>query len=179
MREAVEPPVTGPAEQQNRFIAEHLRRIFLQVYRMVGNVADAQDLTQETFIKALQRQEQIKDLDKAAHWLSRIASNTAIDFLRRHNRVSFCEVDEIPELVTASPGESPEQRVLRAEQKSVLEDGLRLLTAKERAALLLRDVEGLPAEEVARQLQCSQATVRSHIANARIKLRRYMQKRKS
>ena len=55
--------------------------------RIVGNVDDAQDLTQETFIKALQRQEQIKDLEKAAHWLSRIASNTAIDFLRRHGRV--------------------------------------------------------------------------------------------
>jgi RNA polymerase sigma-70 factor (ECF subfamily) len=42
----------------------------------------------------------------------------------------------------------------------------------------LRDVEGLPAEEVARQLACSQATVRSHIANARTKLRRYLEKRK-
>ena len=62
---------------------ENMRRVFLLIYRMVGNVADAQDLTQEAFIKALQRQDQLKDLEKAAHWLSRIASNTAIDFLRR------------------------------------------------------------------------------------------------
>jgi hypothetical protein len=55
----------------------------VQIYRIVGNVADAQDLTQEAFIKALQRQEQLKDGQKAAHWLSRIATNTAIDFLRR------------------------------------------------------------------------------------------------
>ncbi len=60
-----------------------MRRVFLLIYRIVGNVADAQDLTQEAFIKALQRQDQLKDLEKAAHWLSRIASNTAIDFLRR------------------------------------------------------------------------------------------------
>ena len=73
-------------QAQERFIQENLRRIFLQIYRIVGNVDDAQDLTQETFIKALQRQEQIKDLDKVAHWLSRIASNTAIDFLRRHEQ---------------------------------------------------------------------------------------------
>mgnify|MGYP003901670577 FL=1 len=54
-----------------------------------------------------------------------------------------------------------------------------MLTSRERAVLLLRDVEGLPAEEVARYLKCSKATVRSHIANARVKFRRYMMRRKS
>jgi RNA polymerase sigma-70 factor (ECF subfamily) len=69
--------------------------------------------------------------------------------------------------------------LLRAERQAVLEDGLQVLTARERAALLLRDVEGLPAEEVARHLNCSKATVRSHIANARVKFRRYLTRRKS
>src|SRR5882757_11152751 len=88
---------TLSSEEQGRFVAENMRRVFLLIYRIVGNVADAQDLTQETFIKALQRQEQLKDLEKAAHWLSRIATNTALDFLRRHNRVAFCELTEAPE----------------------------------------------------------------------------------
>ena len=57
---------TTTREPQARFVQENLRRIFLQIYRIVGNVDDAQDLTQETFIKALQRQDQIKDLEKAA-----------------------------------------------------------------------------------------------------------------
>ena len=162
------------ADRQNRFVSEHLRRIFVQIYRIVGNVADAQDLTQEAFIKALQRQDQLKDELKAAHWLSRIATNTAIDFLRRNGRVSFCEMDLAPE----APSESPEETLLRSEHRDYLADGLRLLTPRERAALLLRDVEDLPAEEVARRLDCSKATVRSHIANARTKLRRYMEKRK-
>ena len=130
-------------------------------------------------MKALQRQEQIKDLDKASHWLSRIATNTAIDFLRRHGRVSFCDIDDVPDPVTASQGESPEQRVLRTEREAYLEAGLDTLTERERTALLLRDVEGLPAEEVAAHLNCSKATVRSHIANARTKFRRYLEKRKS
>jgi RNA polymerase sigma-70 factor (ECF subfamily) len=156
-----------------------LRRVFLLIYRIVGNVADAQDLTQEAFIKALQRQDQLKDLDKAAHWLSRIATNTAIDFLRRHGRVSFCEIDMLPEPLGAPESENPEQAVLRAEQKEYLDRGLEHLSERERAALLLRDVEGLPAEEVARQMNCSKATVRSHIANARIKFRRYLERRKS
>src|SRR3954462_2199771 len=88
-------------DAQTQFIQENLRRIFLQIYRIVGNVDDAQDLTQETFIKALQRQEQIKDLDKVAHWLSRIASNTALDFLGRHGRVNFSDIDEIAEPLRA------------------------------------------------------------------------------
>ena len=166
-------------QAQERFIQENLRRIFLQIYRIVGNVDDAQDLTQETFIKALQRQDQIKDFGKAAHWLSRIASNTAIDFLRRHGRVTFSDIDDVVEPLRSDPENSPESLLLKAEQSDFLEGGLRLLSARERSALLLRDVEGLPAEEVARELNCSKATVRSHIANARIKFRRYLERRKA
>ena len=107
-------------ELQDRFVSENLRRIFRQIYRMVGNVHDAQDLTQEAFIKALQRQEQLKDELKAAHWLSRIATNTALDFLRRHGRVSFCEITDAP----ASHLDTPEAAVLRTEQREWLAEGL-------------------------------------------------------
>ena len=163
---------------QTRFVAENMRRVFLLIYRMVGNVADAQDLTQEAFIKALQRQDQLKDLEKSAHWLSRIATNTAIDFLRRSGRVTLVDIDNIPEPALRSRSENPEHRVLRSEHRERLEAGLDVLTARERMALLLRDVEDLPAEEVAARLNCSKATVRSHIANARVKLRRYMERKK-
>jgi RNA polymerase sigma-70 factor, ECF subfamily len=167
---------SGPElqERQNRFVSDHFRRIFIQIYHLVQNVADAQDLTQETFIKALQHQEQLKDGQKAANWLSRIATNTAIDFLRRSGRATFCEIGDAPESHT----ESPEQILLRSEHREYLEDGLRLLSPRERAALMMRDVEGLPAEEVAKRLNCSKATVRSHIANGRTKFRRYMERRK-
>ena len=162
-------------ELQSRFISDNLRRVFLLIYRIVGNVADAQDLAQEAFIKALQRQDQLKDAERAAHWLSRIASNTAIDFLRRHGKVNFCEVETLIEPLR-EPSDTPEQAVLRSEHRAYLEEGLSVLTERERTALILRDVEGLPAEEVARQLNCSKATVRSHIANARIKVQRYMER---
>ena len=89
--------------------------------------------------------------------------------------MNFCEIDTLIEPLR-EPSESPEQAVLRSEHRSYLDEGLKLLTARERAALVLRDVEGLPAEEVARILNCSKATVRSHIANARIKFRRYVEK---
>src|ERR1700680_1157988 len=94
MSEAAKP-VPAPLEGQDRFVEETLHRIFRQIYHMVGNVADAQDLTQEAFIKALQRQDQLKDGDKAAHWLSRIATNTAIDFLRRRGRATYRGMEKV------------------------------------------------------------------------------------
>lgn len=177
------PPVSPPHVQtdldlQNQFVQQNLRRIFLLIYRIVGNVDDAQDLTQETFIKALQRQSQLKDLEKASNWLSRIASNTAIDFLRRNRRVIFTDVNELAE--TRNSGmDSPEQILLRGERKLHLDGGLAGLTERERMALLLRDVEDMPADQVAAQMKCSMATVRSHIANARTKFKRYLEARKS
>ena len=167
-------PLTS--EEQSRFVSDNMRRVFLLIYRMVGNVADAQDLTQEAFIKALQRQDQLKDLEKATHWLSRIASNTAIDFLRRAGRVSFSELDDMPEAVSVSALDNPEQTLLRAQRRGQLEASLSVLTERERAALLLRDVDDVPAEEVAEQLHCSKATIRSHIANARVKLRKHFER---
>ena len=146
------------------------------IYRVVGNVADAQDLTQDAFVKALGRRDQLKDQQKAAQWLGRIAFNTAIDFVRQRKRMSYCELDAAPEPQVL---ENPERLVLRAEKQAYLADGLRLLSERERAALILRDVEGLPAAEVARHIGCSMATVRSHIANARTKFRKYIKGRKA
>lgn len=177
MSEAREPALQGAVEWENRLIADNLRRIFLLIYRIVGNVPDAQDLTQETFIKALQRREQLRDAERAAHWLSRIATNTAIDFLRRHARLNTCELEEADQPLV-SPARSPEQMLIQAERREWLAEALQTLTPRERAALILRDVEDLPAEEVARCLNCSKATVRSHIANARVKFRRFLARRK-
>lgn len=177
------PPISASqlhteSDLQTQFVQQNLRRIFLLIYRIVGNVDDAQDLTQETFIKALQRQAQLKDLDKAGHWLSRIAANTAIDFLRRNKKMSYTDVSELAE-TRSSTSDSPEQLLLRGERKLHLDGGLASLTERERMALLLRDVEEMPADQVAAQMNCSMATVRSHIANARIKFKRYLQGRKS
>ncbi len=167
--------VSTDVSQDSEFIEAHMRRVFRLIYRVVGNVPDAQDLTQDAFIKALRRRDQLKDPDRAAQWLGRIAVNTALDFVRRKKRVTFEEIEHPP---VDESAETPEQGALRGEQKQYIEDGLRLLSERERAALILRDVEGLPATEVAARIGCSPATVRSHIANARVKFRKYMSGRK-
>src|SRR5579863_2974186 len=102
MSDVIEPGLELQ-ERQNRFVSQHFRRIFIQIYHLVQNVADAQDLTQEAFIKALQHQEQLRDGQKAAHWLSKIATNTAIDFLRKSGRARWCEKDQATESQEESP----------------------------------------------------------------------------
>ncbi len=170
------PVTTEAREAQDAFVRENLRRIFGLIYRIVGNVADAQDLTQETFIKALSRADQLKDREKAAQWLGRVASNTAIDFLRRKGRVQFTEIDEVLEPLAAPAGRRPDAELLRGEQSARLEYCMGALSERERTALMLRDVEDLPAREVAKVLGCTPATVRSHIANARAKFKSVFEK---
>lgn len=177
-RHVSHPPVSSGADGQTEFIQQNLRRIFLLIYRIVGNPDDAQDLTQETFIKALQRQGQLKDLEKSAHWLSRIAANTAIDFLRRNKKYSFSDISRVTDSLSSNY-ENAEQSLLRGERWLHLDGGLATLTERERTALILRDLEDIPADEVASQMNCSMATVRSHIANARAKFKRYLEARKS
>lgn len=158
------------ADQLTRLMDDHLRRTYTQIYRIVRNAADAQDLTQEAFIKAWRRRDQLRDGQRADAWLASIARNTAIDFLRRKSPVSEGEGVELER----SHGETPEQILLRSEKRSRLSEGLRRLTEREQMALILRDVEELEPDEVARILGCSKATVRCHIANAREKFRRYL-----
>ena len=165
-------------EAQDRFVKDNLRRVFALIYRIVGNVADSQDLTQDTFIKAFQRKDQLKDAEKAAQWLGRVASNTAIDFLRKKNRVNFTEIDALLEPLPDPMSRRADVEMLRSEEAAYLDECLGVLSVRERTALVLRDVEDMPAHEVAAILGCSPATVRSHIANARTKFRAIYQKKK-
>jgi RNA polymerase sigma-70 factor (ECF subfamily) len=170
---------SGWEAREEQFVQLHMRRVFTVIYRIVGNVPDAQDLTQETFIKALQRREQLKDLEKAGHWLSRIASNTAIDFLRKRGRQNWTSLEDVEGSLSSARESGPEAQLLAGERKTILDEGLSILTERERTALVLRDIEGLPAEEVALRLDCGKATVRSHIANARVKFKKYLERRQS
>ncbi len=173
--EVIEPGVEENLERQNRFVADRQSarpRLDVQVSRggRSTSAAAGGGERQSQFAFLQFPDSPVQPLDGSV----RIATNTALDFLRRHSRVQYCELDVAPQ----TSGESPEQIVLRSEHHEYLADGLRLLSPRERTALLLRDVEGLPAEEVAKRLGCSKATVRSHIANARTKFRRYMERRK-
>jgi RNA polymerase sigma-70 factor (ECF subfamily) len=166
----------GPGEEAEwlaGLVHQHLRRVFSVLYRVVGNRADAQDLSQDVFLKAYERRGQLRDPGRVLPWLLRIASNAAIDFQRSRTAQGPADsLDDSFEL--RSPELSPEHLAVREERERRLHQALRRLGPKERAAIVLRDLEGLSGAEVAQALGCSQITVRTHIASARIKLRRYL-----
>jgi RNA polymerase sigma-70 factor (ECF subfamily) len=161
------------------FVRAHTRRVFALLYRMVANAGDAQDLCQEVFLKAYQRRDQLRDPARATQWLLRIATNAAIDFQRSrlpHRTGLSLGDDAHTELrdTLRSPSPSPEQQALGAERQRRLWAALEVLSPKERAAVVLRDLEGLPNQEVAATLGCSMITVRTHIASARVKMRKFL-----
>ena len=107
------------AEADAAFIEAHMRRVFRLIYRVVNNVPDAQDLTQDAFVKALKRREQLRDDAKSGQWISRIAVNTALDFVRKRKRVVFEEIEKAPE----TPGRRRSKRFFAASSMPISRTG--------------------------------------------------------
>ena len=164
-------------------VQAHTRRVFALLYRMTGNAGDAQDLSQEAFLKAWQNRRQLRDAARPTPWLLRIAANCAIDFQRSRasqhpgSPMAPSLDDENQGALRdglAANGLTPEAASLRGESQSRLWAALEVLSPKERAAIVMRDIEGCPNRDVAAALGCSMITVRTHIASARTKMRKFL-----
>ena len=161
------------------------RNVFRIAQHITQNREDAEDVVQEAFLKAYGNLAQFQEQSKFYTWLVRIAVNEALMKLRRRKPERTVSLDEdikteddsLPrEIADWSP--NPEQQYTQAELREILSKTIQGLPPGFRTVFVLRDVEGLPAEEVAQRMNCSKATVRSHIANARTKFRKYIERRK-
>jgi RNA polymerase sigma-70 factor (ECF subfamily) len=150
---------------------QHERLVLVTALRLVGNLADAQDVSQEVFLRLYRNRGKVV-AGREAPWLYRVTVNACHD-LRRRRPVSV-PVEDAPEPV--SPESDPQRQSVEAERRRVLEMSLRMLSEKERAALVLRGLEGLSTDEVARVLGSSEATVRSQISKARIKVKDFVER---
>jgi RNA polymerase sigma-70 factor, ECF subfamily len=149
---------------------QYERLVLVTALRLVGNLADAQDVSQEVFLKLYRNLNKGGAQEAAISWLYRVTVNACHD-LRRKRRPEE-SVDLAGGL--ADTGEDPHDALATSERARVLELSLRMLGEKERAALVLRDLEGLSTEEVARALGSSEATIRSHISKARVKVKGFV-----
>ena len=177
MSGAFEPALAPEVERQNRFVSENQRRIFVQIYRIVGNVADAQDLTQETFIKALQRQEQLKDDQKAAHWLSRIALNVCRNAHRTRARkpeLRWSDLTEaervVLEAAMEAPGSAADDRADAA--RELLERALETLPPADQQVIRMLHLEEMEVAQIAAATGWSATGVRVRAFRARLRLKR-------
>lgn len=153
-------------------------RIFNYLRAMCGSDSEAEDLTQEAFIRAFVNAKSFRREASFHTWLYRIAYNGYLDGLRKQKRRPAISLDQPlseddeTKIDLPDPGEGPEQHVERLELQSVLVDALQALPEKLRSVVILHDVHGYRYEEIAVVVKCPIGTVRSRLFHARQNLRR-------
>ena len=138
--------------------ASYAPAIVRHLERMTHDRETAEDLAQETFIKALRDPQQLASVGNARAWLFRVATHTAYDFLRRARRDSKCDGIEGAEALRADTPDPSDYTLVR-ERAALVSRLLDTLSAKDRTFVELYYGEGLPAEEVAERMQISVKTV--------------------
>jgi RNA polymerase sigma-70 factor (ECF subfamily) len=149
----------------------HSRTVFRLAYRMTGNEQDAEDVVQETFLRAYKSIERFDPQAQVSTWLYAIASNCAIDTLRRRKHRQTDELDRPGRSEPAGTEPGPERHAAGRELRERIEHELSRLTAKERVAFSLRHFEDLPIQEIARVMGTPEGSVKNNIFRAVRKLR--------
>jgi|GraSoiStandDraft_5_1057265.scaffolds.fasta_scaffold01258_9 RNA polymerase sigma-70 factor (ECF subfamily) len=145
-------------------------------YRMLGNATEAEDITQETFVRAYTQLSTYKPVHKFSTWLLSIASHLAIDQLRRRRFLAL-PLEDVPFLEwIVDVGVSPEQFALQGEQQDEMQQYLQMLPGKYRAVIVLRYWHDFSYEEIAQALNLTQPLVKARLHRARELLARYMKK---
>ena len=152
----------------------HQQRVVTLAWRLLGTREDARDAAQEAFLRVFRHLHKYDARYEFNGWLYRIVVNVCRDLQRQRRRHGGLSLDEAAVAQLASDDDS-EADALAGQERALLQRALAELSEKERAAIVLRDLEGLPTEEVARLLGSSPTTVRSQISAARTKLKAFHQ----
>ncbi|TET49814.1 MAG: sigma-70 family RNA polymerase sigma factor [Anaerolineales bacterium] len=156
----------GDAGAFGDLVRLHRQGVINVVFRMCGDAALAEDAAQEAFVRAWQQIGRYEPRSPLRNWLYRIATNVAIDVLRRQRQTI-----DVDELQLASPETGPEARVEERERSRIVQEAVLALPPASRAALVLREYEGLSYREIADALAIPVGTVMSRLNYARNRLR--------
>jgi RNA polymerase sigma-70 factor (ECF subfamily) len=171
----------GDEAAWRELVSLHTRRVFSLAYRFTGRVDEAEDLTQEIFVKVYQTLERYREGDGAfGGWLMAVARNHAIDHYRRRRHDALRKADD-PEVLDgmASGDEGALGSLEREERVRLVHRGLRSLPEDLRVPLILCDLQGVSYDEIAGTLQIPLGTVKSRINRARLELARRLVGRKA
>lgn len=169
---------SGDATAFEEIVRAYQGRIVTLCRYLLGNAADAEDAAQDVFIKVFKRLNNFRPEAALYTWLYRIAVNTCIDRRRKPFFLSFFHADDPGDgadigfnaLQTDDP--SPEQLVESQQISQEIQRALKKLPPKLRAAIVLKEIEGLKYEEISEVLEISLGTVKSRISRAREELKR-------
>ncbi|MDE3160776.1 MAG: sigma-70 family RNA polymerase sigma factor [Acidobacteriota bacterium] len=176
------PFVAQARKGDDRAFAELVKRYEAKIFRLAQHITqnreDAEDVLQETFLRAYEHLDQFQGNSKFYTWIVRIAVNQALMKLRRRRTDKSVSLDESidtgEDTVTreiAAWDEDPEQRFSREELGEILDSAIQTLAPAYRSVFLLRDVDDLSTEETAEALGLSVPAVKSRLLRARLQLR--------
>jgi len=177
----VEQAKRGQLTAYDELVRRYQERIYATVYHMTSNHEDANDLAQETFIKAYQALMSFKGGSSFYTWLYRIAVNKTINFLKqRRNRVQMSlndlafNAENDPDLVALVSDKTPRRDLNLVELQERLNAAMLKLSEQHRLVVTLHDIQGLPHDEIAKIMDCNIGTVRSRLFYARQQLQAYL-----
>jgi RNA polymerase sigma-70 factor, ECF subfamily len=165
-------------------VERHSRRLFRLAYRMTGNEHDAEEVVQDAFLRAYRRLDRFEARSNFGTWLYRICANCALDLMRkqhaeqaRREPVAREDDPEAADPLEAIPSSDagPERLVLSAEMGAGVRAAMDSLSPTERAAFLLRHVEGFSIEEIGRSLGLNDGATKNCVFRAVQKLRRHLE----
>jgi RNA polymerase sigma-70 factor (ECF subfamily) len=163
----------------NEIVLRYKSKVYNFIHRMIPSMQDAEDLTQETFVRAYLSIRSFQSRASLNTWLFRIATNLCIDYSRKNKKSQGMAIslsqdyDEDNETEREIPDQvfDPQRLLLNKELGNQLDKALRELPEKLRSVVLLYDMEGLSYEEIAAIAGCPLGTVKSRLYNARSALR--------
>ena len=145
-------------------------------FRMLRNAEDAEDAVQEAYISAFKALPKFKGQSKLSTWLYRIVVNACLMKIRKDkSRAKYIAEKDYDDAIVYDWKNDPEEAAVNSELRSTLEGGLDLLSPDLRAAVVLRDIQGLSTEESAEALNISIASLKSRLHRARILLRKHLE----
>jgi RNA polymerase sigma-70 factor (ECF subfamily) len=166
----------GPAWEE--LVQRHTRRVYNLCYRFTGNATDAQDLSQEVFLRIYRTLTSYRPAFGAfPTWLTSVTRNLLVDHYRRtrHDRMTDSIDDAMPVLEEKhSAARTPDRLAEAAELSVQLQHGLARLSPELREAVILRDLQGLDYNEIRTVLDVPEGTVKSRINRGRIELARIL-----
>ena len=166
---AVQKARRGDKDAFRDLVDSHARGVFRLAFRMTGNTVDAEDMAQETFLKAWKQMDKFDGRASFATWLHRICANCALDFIRARKRKPEC-ADPMDRVATEMP--SPERLAASGQISATLAAALDELSEMERTAFVLRHYEGLRIEEISVALGVQTGAAKHSVFRAVQKLRR-------
>jgi RNA polymerase sigma-70 factor (ECF subfamily) len=164
----------GDSEAFRLLVERHSRPIFRVAYRMTGNEHDADDVVQETFLRAYRQIDGFEERANFSTWLHRIAINCSLDLLRargRHDKHQSTTGTDEGEIEIRSEAPEPDRIALSAELQQHVAAAMQRLSDNERTAFMLRHFEGMPVEEIGKTLGIQGNAAKHTIFRAVRKLR--------